>query len=53
MDLQFVCPDCGTGHSDPGDARLGHLVICLECAIALDDRGSELAPESVSAPIAA
>ena len=36
MELRFVCTECRCEHQDPADARLGHLAICSDCAIALD-----------------
>ena len=32
MELSLTCPDCQLQHSDPADARLGHLVPCLACS---------------------
>jgi hypothetical protein len=37
MDIQFICPDCGGEHLEPADARLGHLVVCLDCAAAAEN----------------
>jgi hypothetical protein len=33
METPFVCPECACEHRDPSDAVLGHVVICLDCAI--------------------
>jgi hypothetical protein len=33
MEPQFFCSACGCEHNDPADALLGHLVICLDCAM--------------------
>jgi hypothetical protein len=51
MDTPYLCPDCGDGHDQPGEATLGHQVRCLDCQIEV-----ELALELrmiVLAPIAA
>jgi hypothetical protein len=32
----YLCPDCGDGHDEPGEAGLGHLVRCLDCQIEID-----------------
>jgi hypothetical protein len=34
MELHFICTDCGGEHQEPADARLGHLVICVDCMTA-------------------
>ena len=36
MDTRFLCPDCGHGHADPGEAGLGLIVRCLDCQIEID-----------------
>jgi len=36
MELHFFCRECGSEHTEPADARLGHLVICLDCAMSLE-----------------
>jgi hypothetical protein len=36
MDDLFLCPDCLTLHEEPFDAALGHVVRCLDCAVAPD-----------------
>jgi hypothetical protein len=36
MDRPFLCPDCGIAHDEPGDAGLGHLVRCLDCALSVE-----------------
>ncbi len=36
MDRPFLCPDCGLTHDEPGDAGLGHLVRCLDCALNIE-----------------
>ena len=35
MDELFECPECGTMHGEPADARLGFRVTCLECDLAI------------------
>ena len=32
----YECPECGSRHDDPGDARLGYAVVCLDCVIAVE-----------------
>ena len=32
----FICPDCGHGHEEPGEASLGLRVRCLDCQIEVD-----------------
>ena len=48
MDTLYLCPDCGDGHDQPGEATLGHQVRCLDCQIevelALELRTIVLAP---------
>jgi hypothetical protein len=29
----MICPDCNREHSDPGEARLGLRVRCIDCAL--------------------
>jgi hypothetical protein len=36
MEGHFVCPVCQTEHAEAAEAVLGHLVICLDCALARD-----------------
>ncbi|MGB8265586.1 MAG: hypothetical protein WCE44_04630 [Candidatus Velthaea sp.] len=36
MDTPFLCPDCGIEHDEPGEARLGHLVRCPDCALSVE-----------------
>jgi hypothetical protein len=36
MEAQFFCADCRCEHAEPADAILGHLVICVDCAIVRD-----------------
>jgi hypothetical protein len=33
MDDLYFCPDCHAEHGEPADASLGHLVLCLACAV--------------------
>jgi hypothetical protein len=33
MEAQFFCTACASEHDEPADARLGHLVMCLDCAL--------------------
>lgn len=35
MEIRFFCRGCGVGHNEPAEAQLGHLVLCLNCAIGL------------------
>jgi len=53
MEQYFVCPECGNSHNEPGDARLGHRVICLECAIGQGDIAFVAVEHRADAPIAA
>jgi hypothetical protein len=43
----YLCPDCGHAHHEPGDATLGHRVLCLDCQIEID-----LAIELLMMPVA-
>jgi hydrogenase maturation factor HypF (carbamoyltransferase family) len=36
METHLVCPDCNATHQNPADARLGHVVCCMECALTVD-----------------
>jgi hypothetical protein len=36
MEQQFFCVECGREHNDPADARLGFLILCLQCALVLE-----------------
>jgi hypothetical protein len=36
MEKTYLCPDCGDAHDEPGEARLGHHVRCLDCQIEVD-----------------
>jgi hypothetical protein len=53
MEAQFLCTDCGSEHAEPADARLGHLVICLDCTIESELLIHEDALVIVARPIAA
>ncbi|MFN2461879.1 MAG: hypothetical protein ABR591_14555 [Candidatus Velthaea sp.] len=33
MERPFFCSDCACEHADPADARLGHLVPCIDCSL--------------------
>jgi hypothetical protein len=39
MEEALICPVCRNEHDQPGEARLGHLVVCLACAL-FDTEGS-------------
>jgi hypothetical protein len=53
MDDQFFCRECGAEHLEPADARLGHLVICLECALRNELYSIEIEFAAIATPIAA
>lgn len=53
MEPQLVCPNCRREHDQPGDACLGHVVICLECAVMLDPLAVEIEAAPLAASIAA
>jgi hypothetical protein len=53
MDAQLFCRECGADHDDPADARLGHLVICLDCALAAEADAERAAGGEVNVPRAA
>jgi hypothetical protein len=36
MKYDYICTECGAEHGDPADARLGFLVLCLDCAIGVE-----------------
>ncbi len=36
MDDRYLCPDCSAEHSEPLEATLGHLALCLTCAVAAE-----------------
>jgi hypothetical protein len=36
MEQQFFCPECSCEHDDPADARLGFLILCLQCALVVE-----------------
>lgn len=42
----YECPECQSIHDEPADARLGHVIPCLGCAVGFDDGSSarELLP---------
>lgn len=47
MNTEYICPDCGDAHDEPGEARLGLQVRCLDCQIEAD-----LAAELAAMPMA-
>jgi hypothetical protein len=53
MEYYFVCTECGNSHNEPGDARLGHRVICLDCVIGQPDAALVIVELAADAPIAA
>jgi hypothetical protein len=53
MDNQFFCSECRSEHNEPADARLGHLVICLECALRREVCAFEIELATLPIPIAA
>ena len=36
MDETYFCPDCHAEHTEPHDAVLGHLALCIDCAMLFD-----------------
>ncbi len=36
METSYLCPDCGHGHAEPGEATLGLRIRCLDCQIEID-----------------
>jgi hypothetical protein len=45
MERHFFCTECGSAHQEPADAGLGHLVICLDCAMILEIAQSAEQPD--------
>jgi hypothetical protein len=50
MDIEFFCPECRSAHVEPADARLGHLVVCTECALAAAPAIDTIRLDADSAP---
>jgi hypothetical protein len=53
MELLLVCPECRCQHTEPGDARLGHLVVCLHCATVDAERVVTIEVEVLATSVAA
>jgi hypothetical protein len=53
MEAPFVCPVCRSEHDQPANARLGHLVVCLDCAIFDPDLSIIIEIEQIDASLAA
>jgi len=53
MEYPCICPDCRIAHDEPSDARLGHLVQCLDCAILGAERLPAPMNESIETTLAA
>lgn len=34
--MDYLCPDCGHAHDEPGEALLGHRVRCLDCMLEIE-----------------
>lgn len=43
MEDIYLCPDCHTEHTEPAEARLGHLVRCTSCLLLLELLADEAA----------
>jgi hypothetical protein len=44
MDDIFICPECRATHDEPLEATLGHLALCLACAILAEATAVRPAP---------
>jgi hypothetical protein len=53
MESELLCPECGSTHNEPADARLGHRILCIECAMLLDDASLAIDVWPIDASIAA
>jgi len=50
MNDELLCSDCGATHSEPLDARLGHVVPCADCTLRVQiEEAASVAPLSVAA----
>lgn len=43
MEDIYLCPDCHSEHTEPAEARLGHLVRCTSCLLLLELLADEAA----------